>query len=811
MDISELSNSTVALPSLPPTSILEFSSFTVEVSNLQSDFVSPMDTFSSTAALSTVVSVSTPVESFVVTSYEFLPSTTIIQETFASLSPSFLTVDVTTVLSLSQDLSSVVTPGLEVFTLETTSISVSAVTAETVSFTDDVTGSLLSTFTQSIDDMSLATTLSVTSVIEEERVTTMSALGLSSTQVMTTSIEALPTVTTLPFLSPASAISSEFITPTFVPTDIDSSILSVSDIALSSSTVFSVSVTDSDTSILEAISSIAPTVSTTLEVSASPSISFQETSSDTPSTTTPLTTDPGTASFSSAIVSTAMEPTTATTEVTSALTNVTTEATTTSNVTTVVTTRAPTQAPTNTTSESASTTLTTTVTFETVFSTEEVTSELANITTTAAMAVTSTANATSVANTTITLTTQKSTSEAPTTSNASTTASSTSKAPTTVQATTLTPTVAVTTTAAVVNRTENVTTQAVTNGTTRAPTTTPTFVTTAIPTTPARPEGPRKVVPAGLTMQLDFNSNYNDRNSVEFTTLAIQVVESLTAVYVGIPGFIEVVIIKFVPGSVVARYAAVFASDQAESDSAIQQQVQTNLQGAINNGTFSGALNVTDSQAVQPIALTTDELELVSTDSSFCSLQCGEGGVCELGEKFPGVVIAECVCQENYCYAGTCQVIVDQGPRCSCPADTLSWYRGDRCEVSLTQAQVIGFAVGCTAAVLVLIILLVVCMAKRARNMLRAQKARRYRYDMGGFVLGNGYNLRQLADTGFFSRTGRYTLPHTDSTVSSRLYTWNPTVKNIPGGDIKIPRAHAAGKVFPKQEQIYAQTIEMRF
>ncbi|XP_066271710.1 uncharacterized protein [Branchiostoma lanceolatum] len=116
--------------------------------------------------------------------------------------------------------------------------------------------------------------------------------------------------------------------------------------------------------------------------------------------------------------------------------------------------------------------------------------------------------------------------------------------------------------------------------------------------------------------------------------------------------------------SVVARYAAVFASDQAESDSAIQQQVQTNLAVAINNGTFNGTLNVTDSQAVQPIALTTDELELVSTDSSFCTLTCGEGGVCQLGEKFPGVVIAECVCVENYCYAGTCDVIVDQGPRC---------------------------------------------------------------------------------------------------------------------------------------------------
>eukprot|EP00058_Branchiostoma_floridae_P013040 XP_002598528.1 hypothetical protein BRAFLDRAFT_66907 [Branchiostoma floridae] len=392
-----------------------------------------------------------------------------------------------------------------------------------------------------------------------------------------------------------------------------------------------------------------------------------------------------------------------------------------------------------------------------------------------------------------------------TTSVPPTIASSTSKTSTTFNTT------AAVTTTTVMNRTENFTTPAATNGTTQATTTATTVVTTALPTTPARPEGPRKVVPAGLTMQLDFNSNYDDRNSVEFTTLATQVVESLTVVYVGIPGFIEIIIIKFVPGSVVARYAAVFASDQAESDSAIQQQVQTNLQVAISNGTFNGTLNVTDSQAVQPIALTTDELELVSTDSSFCTLTCGEGGVCQLGEKFPGVVIAECVCVENYCFAGTCTVIVDQGPKCSCPADTLSWYRGDRCEVTFTQAQIIGFAAGCTAAVLVLIILLVVCMAKRARNMLRAQKARRYRYDMGGFVMGNRYSAHPLADTGFFHRTGKYSIPHTDSTASSRLYTWNPTVKNLPGGEIKIPRVHAPGKVFPKQERIYAQTIEMRF
>ncbi|XP_035660789.1 cell wall protein DAN4-like [Branchiostoma floridae] len=687
-------------------------------------------------------------------------------------------------------------------------------TPETISLTQtvDVSDTISSTFMQTLDATPLSTFLFVTSTIEGAFTSSVSEL-LPAETMSTNFVDAFSSAT---ILSPASVMSSELFTSTFITfTDLVSTRIDSSTLPASTSITSPLSETNTDTFTIEAVSStlelasVTPTVSALEEVSPSLAISpIPETSSDTPSTIVSFPTDPATTSFSSIAVTTPMETTTAT-KSTSATTNITTN----TPSAAVVTASPTTQAPNISTTEYMSTTVTAEVTFETVFSTEEVVTEIASITTTqlnataSTLTATSTMNATAEANTTASaLTTPTAlfaTPEDLTTSVAPTTASSTSKTSTTFNTT------AAVTTTIVVNITENVTTQAATNGTTPAPTTATTVVPTALPTTPARPEGPRKVVPAGLTMQLDFNSNYDDRNSVEFTTLATQVVESKSY----LPSKIVIIMSTEpqIPGSVVARYAAVFASDQAESDSAIQQQVQTNLQVAINNGTFNGTLNVTDSQAVQPIALTTDELELVSTDPSFCTLTCGEGGVCQLGEKFPGVVIAECVCVENYCFAGTCTVIVDQGPKCSCPADTLSWYRGDRCEVTFTQAQIIGFAVGCTAAVLVLIILLVVCMAKRARNMLRAQKARRYRYDMGGFVMGNRYSAHPLADTGFFHRTGRYSIPHTDSTASSRLYTWNPTVKNVPGGEIKIPRVHAPGKVFPKQERIYAQTIEMRF
>ncbi|XP_078585797.1 uncharacterized protein LOC144867617 [Branchiostoma floridae x Branchiostoma japonicum] len=253
------------------------------------------------------------------------------------------------------------------------------------------------------------------------------------------------------------------------------------------------------------------------------------------------------------------------------------------------------------------------------------------------------------------------------------------------------------------------------------------FESTAAPTTRTRmtvtaglPK-PRKFVPAQITMDRDFKTEYNDPDSHEYMELSSQLKSSLSIVYSGIQGFIEIIIIRFVPGSVQARYAAVFTVEDSEPDSIIQQAARMNLQRAITSGTFDSDLQVTSSDSLQSITLSKEDLDQVS-----CDLPCGEGGMCARSEPYPGAVVAECQCEENYCYTGTCEFNVGEGrPRCNCPAIQGAWYSGERCQVSLTEADLIGIASGCACAVLVIVLLVIVCMAKRSRRL--AKKRRQMR------------------------------------------------------------------------------------
>ncbi|CAH1237831.1 CSPG5 [Branchiostoma lanceolatum] len=322
-------------------------------------------------------------------------------------------------------------------------------------------------------------------------------------------------------------------------------------------------------------------------------------------------------------------------------------------------------------------------------------------------------------------------------------------------------------------------------------------------------------------MQRTFTPDLRDESSPAFVTLAVVVTESLTAVYIAIPGFIRIIILGFVPGSVRARYVAEFAAEEAASDSEIQRQAQNNLAEAVKNGTFNGTLNVTDSQALEPTSLTPEELAKVTSNSNFCTLRCGEGGVCQLTEKFPGVLISECVCVPHYCAAGTCDVIVDQGPRCTCPASMFSWYRGERCDHVLTQGHIIGIALGCASAGLVGLIIVAVCLAKREKNSLKKKKEERYRYEPP--VILENYNP-QVRLPMPRAALGRDDYPPTGSELDllqakSPLYTdsirdrgrprWTPVIPDLPPGQFKIPRP-AFDKVYPKDDA-HSQSFEINF
>ncbi|CAH1249581.1 Hypp8637 [Branchiostoma lanceolatum] len=201
-------------------------------------------------------------------------------------------------------------------------------------------------------------------------------------------------------------------------------------------------------------------------------------------------------------------------------------------------------------------------------------------------------------------------------------------------------------------------------------------------------------------MQLPFQPEYYDATTAEFMALSDSFLQSISPVFVGQPGYVDIRLIRFVPGSTVARFVTFFNAAESKPDSIITQKAHTNLQTLILNGTFEDMLNVTGGNSLQPTTLTADEILQISDPASSCSLTCGEGSSCLLSEKYPGVVISECVCEENYYQTGNdvCQKI---------PADC-------RNTVSALTVVVVFLAV-----LLIIAICVIIFLVLKLRRMLR--------------------------------------------------------------------------------------------
>ncbi|CAH1239112.1 VWDE [Branchiostoma lanceolatum] len=303
-----------------------------------------------------------------------------------------------------------------------------------------------------------------------------------------------------------------------------------------------------------------------------------------------------------------------------------------------------------------------------------------------------------------------------------------------------------------------------------------------------KPERARRILPAVLTMNNTFLPQYNDKTSVEYIALSQKVIKSLTTLYERIQGFVRIILIHFKPGSIMVTYVTMFEASEAVSDSVIQVTAQRNLQQAVRSGTFDESLLV---QHLRHVTLTDEDLQQMYQDPDVCSLSCGEGGMCELTEKYPGVIVAECVCEANYCISGSCTIDFEEGPKCSCPSDDGSWYGGERCQMTLSNSAVIGIALGFCCAALIVITLLIVCMMKR-RNAFQVKERDATRFGPGGLVLDNvTYGISP-------PRAMSVVRPSVDRRTSSKSQ-WRPSVKNIPATQIKIPRPHVICNSFPRQ------------
>ncbi|XP_019636289.1 PREDICTED: endochitinase 2-like [Branchiostoma belcheri] len=228
-------------------------------------------------------------------------------------------------------------------------------------------------------------------------------------------------------------------------------------------------------------------------------------------------------------------------------------------------------------------------------------------------------------------------------------------------------------------------------------------VTTKAPVT-EKPGKPEKIL--AFSLSLDGNAaGLANKSSSAYRTLEQQCLTDLRPVYDTQPGFKDIRILGFRPGSIIVRHIVIFDSEDAPSNDEIMNAVEN----IVLNGTFSIANYSVEPASFTTVTLTSTELAELG-EAELCTTGCGADALCNLTTIY-GVLIAQCVCEDDYCRnGGQCEIIPQQGPKCSCVANSFVYHGGERCELNLPQTVVIGVGAGVGGGLLFIIIVLVGCL-----------------------------------------------------------------------------------------------------
>ncbi|KAI8496580.1 Mucin-like [Branchiostoma belcheri] len=228
-------------------------------------------------------------------------------------------------------------------------------------------------------------------------------------------------------------------------------------------------------------------------------------------------------------------------------------------------------------------------------------------------------------------------------------------------------------------------------------------VTTKVPVT-EKPGKPEKILAFSLSLDGDA-TGLEDKSSSAYQTLEQQCLTDLRPVYDTQPGFKDIRILGFRPGSIIVRHIVIFDSEDAPSNDEIMNAVEN----IVLNGTFSIANYSVEPASFTTVTLTNSELAELG-EAELCTTGCGADALCNLTTIY-GVLIAQCVCEDDYCRnGGQCEIIPQQGPKCSCVANSLVYHGGERCELNLPQTVVIGVGAGVGGGLLFIIVILVGCL-----------------------------------------------------------------------------------------------------
>ncbi|XP_019636291.1 PREDICTED: mucin-17-like [Branchiostoma belcheri] len=426
-------------------------------------------------------------------------------------------------------------------------------------------------------------------------------------------------------------------------------------------------------------------------------------------TTTAATTTPLTTTTAATTTPSAATTTTGSSSASTASTTKSTPATSPTTTTPLATTTAATTTPLTTTTAATTTPLTTTTAVTTTPLTTTTAATTTPLTTTTAATTTPLTTTTAATTTPLTTTTAATTMPLTTTTTASTTPSAAttttgSSSASTASTTKSTPATSPTTTDSTTKTTSTTTrtTPAASVASTNTPTQKPTTPKITIP--PKDPEKPSKIVAFELSLQADFEETLNDSDSTEYQDLERNCVNALTTLHAEQTGFQGVRILGFRSGSIIVSYIVIFENSNLESNKDITNEAED----LIRNGNLTTIGNYTVNQnSFREIDLSVKDILEVVGEDDLCHGGC-TGGKCNLRDSY-GVLLTECVCEDDYCKNGG-QCHYEDGPKCSCDHDPDGFYMGERCDFYASQPLVIGVGAGVGGFLLLIIIILSTCL-----------------------------------------------------------------------------------------------------
>ncbi|NXX81109.1 IMPG2 protein, partial [Urocolius indicus] len=197
-------------------------------------------------------------------------------------------------------------------------------------------------------------------------------------------------------------------------------------------------------------------------------------------------------------------------------------------------------------------------------------------------------------------------------------------------------------------------------------------------------------IPCELVLDMGFVPALQDPGSRERQELLHSFNQTVTPLFMSVPGFLRLEVTGIRYGSVVLEYDALFAAERVQAPG-----LRALLDAALGSSGTRPGLAVGTALVLRNVAL---ERPL---DPCAVLFACRAGFACE--PRADGNATCTSLCHRGYCKNhGICTHPRDREPLCQCPVGSDFWFMGLRCDYRVTQQSLLGMAAGVLLSIVLL-------------------------------------------------------------------------------------------------------------